>query len=226
LQLLQTNPRRGDIFILIYDRCLSRSYLLGRLCIFKWMAVYLWLCFGITRICEIHRFVIFMCVIFDPLSVVIPYIKYLTWCVLCVSVQWIRRRAAAKNIINWKYWTIYTCRSRYPVKASANLYIVFFFIMVLYDISNLIKMLKNYFIFIFSGAGDARSCKWVTEWHHWRVVDKLEKSYREIKYLDMNVLLVQICSDLCVLQYNLKKNLSKVNHWWTSRTKRKRPCCG
>jgi len=35
-----------------------------------------------------------------------------------------------------------------------------------------------------------------------RVVDKL-KNYREIKYLDMNVLLVEICFDLYVLQYNL-----------------------
>ena len=50
---------------------------------------------------------------------------------------------------------IYTCS--YPVKPNAKLYTVFFFIRVLYD--NLIKMLKNNFIFIFSGAGDAKSCR-------------------------------------------------------------------
>jgi len=69
--------------------------------------------------------------------------------------------------------------------------------MVLDD--NLIKMLKNYFIFIFSGAADATSCSWVTEWHWhpWRVLDKLENSNREIKHLAMNVLSVQICFDSC-----------------------------
>ena len=71
-------------------------------------------------------------------------------------------------------------------------------------------MLKNNLIFIFSGAGYAKSCRWVTEWqwHPWWAVDKLENCYKEIKYLDANVLLVQICFDLCVLQYNLI-NLAK-----------------
>ena len=46
---------------------------------------------------------------------------------------------------------------------SAKLYSIFLFIMVFYD--DLIKMLKNYFIFICSDDGDAKSCRWVTEWH-------------------------------------------------------------
>jgi len=81
-------------------------------------------------------------------------------------------------ILHWKYWTSYTCS--YPVKLSAKLYVIFFFVMVLYD--NVITMLNNYFIFIVSGAGDATSCRWVTEWQwpHWRDVDTLENNYREI----------------------------------------------
>ena len=80
--------------------------------------------------------------------------------------------------------------------------------MVLYD--NLIKMLKNNYFFIFSR--DAKSCRWVSEWHWhpWRVVDKLENSYREIKYLDMNVLLVQICFDLCIMHTLLVKHAIKI----------------
>ena len=66
--------------------------------------------------------------------------------------------------------------------------------MDLYD--NLIKMLKNYFIFsgaeMYHPADELQSDFDI-------VVDKLENSYREIKYLDMNVLFVQICYDLRVL---------------------------
>ena len=63
-------------------------------------------------------------------------------------------------------------------------------------------MPKNNVIFIFSGAGDAKSYWWDTEWHIDIREDKLEKSYRNIKYFNV-LLLVQICFDLCVLQYNL-----------------------